>query len=316
MVAKPILWIVIPSYNEQEVLPITSGMLLEKIYSLTQKGVISDESRILFVNDGSSDDTWKIIRELTERDEHFKAVSLSRNYGHQNALFAGLMEAKNSCDITISLDCDGQDDIDAIDEMVDLYKTGYEVVYGVRSKRDKDGVFKKTTADAFYRLMTMMGAKIVSNHADYRLISRRALEELSRFEEVNLFLRGMVPMVGFPSATVFYERKERIAGESHYGIGKMLGLAFDGITSLSIRPIRLVAVLGFVISFISFLGVMWAIVQAFRGQTVSGWASMTCIICFVSGCQMLCLGIIGEYVGKIYLETKKRPRFIVEERLM
>ncbi|ETP72622.1 glycosyl transferase [Lachnospiraceae bacterium JC7] len=316
MELKPILWMIIPCYNEQNVLPVTCEMFLGKINDLAAKGVISDDSRILFVNDGSSDDTWSIIRELTLRDTHFKGLSLSRNYGHQNALFAGLMEAKDSCDITISLDCDGQDDIDAIDRMISSYKEGYEVVYGVRSKRDKDGFIKRTTAEAFYRLMKILGAEIVFNHADYRLISSRALDEFSKFGEVNLFLRGLVPMVGFRSTTVLYERKARIAGESHYPLRKMLSLAFDGITSLSVRPIRLVSVLGFIISFISFLGVVWAIIQAFRGQTVSGWASMTCIICFVSGCQMLCLGIIGEYVGKIYLETKKRPRFIVDERLI
>lgn len=281
MEVKPILWIVIPCYNEQDVLPVTSEMFLGKLNTLSEKGMISDDSRILFVNDGSRDDTWRIIRGLTMRDPHFKGLSLSRNFGHQNALLAGLMEAVNNCDVTVSIDCDGQDDIDAVDKMLSLYKEGYEIVYGVRSKREKDSFIKRTTAEAFYSLMNLLGAEMISDHADYRLISSRALKELSKFEEVNLFLRGLVPMVGFRSTVVFYERRARIAGESHYQLGKMLGLAFDGITSMSVRPIRLVAVLGFVISFISFLGVMWAIIQAFRGKTVSGWASMTCIICFV-----------------------------------
>ncbi|MDD6197384.1 glycosyltransferase family 2 protein [[Clostridium] aminophilum] len=313
---KPILWIVIPCYNEQEVLPITCTMFLGKIQSLVNRGMIRDESRILFVNDGSRDDTWSIIQKLTEQDSHYRGISLSRNRGHQNALLAGLMESKERCDITISIDCDGQDDIDAMDEMVRAYMEGYEVVYGVRSKRDTDSFFKRTTAEGFYHLMNRMGAEIVFNHADYRLISKRVLEKFAEFEEVNLFLRGLIPLVGFRSTTVFYERRERIAGESHYPLKKMLALAFDGITSLSVKPIRLVTLLGFIISLISFLGVMWAVIQAICGKTVWGWASTTSIICFVSGCQMLSLGVIGEYIGKIYMETKKRPRYIIDKRIL
>lgn len=310
----PVLYIVIPCYNEQEVLPITAPLFLKKIMDLSGKGKISPNSRILFVNDGSKDDTWKIINELSEKDPHYLGICQSRNRGHQNAVLAGLMEAKDRCDITISIDCDGQDDINAMDDMVDAYLDGCDIVYGVRSKRDTDTFFKRFTAESFYKLLNAMGAEVVFNHADYRLMSSRVLQEFANFKEVNLFLRGMVPLVGFKSTTVTYERHERIAGESHYPLSKMLALAFDGITSLSVKPIRFITGFGLFVAFVSFIGVIWAIVQALVGHAVSGWASMTSIICFVSGVQLVCLGVIGEYVGKIYMETKHRPRYIISER--
>ena len=309
----PVLYIVIPCYNEQEVLPVTSGMFLEKINSLIAKGRVAPESRVVFVNDGSKDNTWSIIQELAKSDEHFEGICLSRNRGHQNALLGGLMTVKDRCDITISIDCDGQDDINAIDAMVDAYWEGCEVVYGVRSKRDTDTFFKRFTAEGFYKLMNWMGAQVVFNHADYRLMSSRVLKEFANFKEVNIFLRGMVPLVGFKSTRVYYERAERIAGESHYPLKKMLALAFDGITSLSVKPIRLITGFGALISVVSFLGVIWAMIEAILGRTVAGWASTTSIVCFMGGIQLLCLGVIGEYIGKIYLETKQRPRFIIGE---
>ncbi len=310
----PILYIVIPCYNEQEVLPITSKMFLKKITDLSAAGKISPDSRILFVNDGSKDNTWQIIQQLAKEDEHFRGLCLSRNRGHQNALLAGLMEAKDLCDITISIDCDGQDDINAMDGMVDAYLDGCEIVYGVRARRDTDTFFKRFTAEGFYKVMNWMGAQVVFNHADYRLMSSRALQEFSNFKEVNIFLRGMVPLVGFKSTSVYYDRAERIAGESHYPLKKMLALAFDGITSLSVKPIRMITGLGVGVSLISFIGVIWAVVRALLGATVSGWASTVSILCFMGGIQLLCLGVIGEYIGKIYMESKHRPRFIIGER--
>ena len=311
---QPILYIVIPCYNEEKVLPITSGMFLEKINTLAAAGKISPESRVLFVNDGSKDNTWNIITELAAKDEHYIGISQSRNRGHQNAVLAGLMEAKDKCDITISIDCDGQDDINAMDEMVDAYRDGCEVVYGVRSRRDTDTFFKRFTAEGFYHLMNFLGADIVFNHADYRLISSRVLQEFAHFKEVNIFLRGMVPLVGFKSTSVYYERHERLAGESHYPLKKMLALAFDGITSLSVKPIRFITGLGLIFSVLSFVGVLWAVIASILGRTVVGWASTMCIVCFMGGIQLLCLGVIGEYIGKIYLETKARPRYIISER--
>ena len=311
---NPVLYIVIPCYNEQEVLPITAPLFLKKITDLAAAGKISSDSRVLFVNDGSKDATWDIIRGLANTDEHFLGICQSRNRGHQNAVLAGLREAKDRCDITISSDCDGQDDINAMDGMVDAYRDGCDVVYGVRSKRDTDTFFKRFTAESFYKLLNAMGAEVVFNHADYRLMSARVLQEVAGFKEVNLFLRGMVPLVGFKSTSVTYERHERIAGESHYPLSKMLALAFDGITSLSVKPIRMITGFGVFVAFISFLGVVWAVIQALLGHTVSGWASMTSIICFVSGVQLICLGVIGEYIGKIYMETKARPRYIISER--
>ena len=309
----PILYIVIPCYNEQEVLPITAPMFLQKINDLAAAGKISPESRVLFVNDGSKDRTWEIICDLAARDPHYAGICQSRNRGHQNAVLAGLMEAKSRCDITISIDCDGQDDINAMDAMVDAYRDGCDVVYGVRSKRETDTFFKRFTAESFYKILNAMGAEVVFNHADYRLMSTRVLEEFARFREVNLFLRGMVPLVGFKSTCVTYERHERIAGESHYPLSKMLALAFDGITSLSIKPIRFITGFGVFVALVSFIGVLWAVIEAALGLTVSGWASMTSIICFVSGVQLICLGVIGEYIGKIYLESKHRPRYIISD---
>lgn len=311
---KPGLYIVIPCYDEQEVLPITAPQFLEKIVSLVEAGKISGESRVMFVDDGSTDETWNIICSLARQDEHFIGISQSRNRGHQNAVLAGLMEAKDMCDITISIDCDGQDDINAMDEMVEQYLNGYEVVYGVRSKRDTDTFFKRFTAEAYYKLLKRMGADVVFNHADYRLISSRVLQEFANFHEVNLFLRGMIPLVGFPSAEVYYERHERLAGKSHYPLSKMLLLAFDGITSLSIKPIRIITGLGFAVTFMSVIAIIWAIVAQVTGHTVSGWASLMCIVSFLGGAILTALGVIGEYVGKTYLETKGRPRYIISER--
>lgn len=310
----PVLYIVIPCYNEQEVLPITAPMFLNKLHELTENGLISEESRILFVNDGSRDGTWEIIRSLADSDGHYMGISQSRNRGHQNAVLAGLMEAKDRCDISISIDCDGQDDINAMDEMVHAYLDGCEIVYGVRCDRESDSFFKRTTAQGFYKFLSAMGADIVYNHADYRLISARALHELAKFKEVNLFLRGMVPLVGFKSTSIEYKRAERIAGESKYPLRKMLALAGDGITSLSVKPLRLIMSFGIVVAMLSFIGVIWAIAAAICGNAVAGWASTTCIICFISGVQLICMGIIGEYIGKIYMETKHRPRYIISER--
>lgn len=309
-----VLYIIIPCYNEEKVLPITSTMFLEKIKSLVNKGKISDKSRIMFVNDGSKDRTWEIICELAKTDEHYIGISQSRNRGHQNAVLAGLMEAKDNCDITISIDCDGQDDINAMDKMVDEYLNGCEIVYGVRSSRQTDTFFKRFTAQGFYKLLNAMGAEVVYNHADYRLVSSRVLKEFENFKEVNLFLRGMFPLVGFKSTSVYYERHERIAGESHYPLRKMLALAFDGITSLSIKPIRMITGLGTAIAMLSFGGVIWSIVMAILGKTVAGWASMVCIVSFIGGIQLICVGVIGEYIGKIYMEVKHRPRYIISER--
>lgn len=310
----PSLYIVIPCYNEEEVLLITSKLFLEKIHQLVSAGKITDDSRVLFVNDGSKDRTWEIIQQLAAEDKHYIGICQSRNRGHQNAVLAGLMEAKDRCDITISIDCDGQDDINAMDDMVEEYLNGCEVVYGVRSKRETDTFFKRFTAEGFYKLLNWMGAEVVYNHADYRLISSRVLQEFQNFKEVNIFLRGMIPLVGFKSTSVYYERAERIAGESHYPLKKMLALAFDGITSLSVKPIRMITSFGLLVAVLSFIGIIWAVVGTFLGHTVAGWSSMICIVCFIGGIQMLCLGIIGEYIGKIYLETKHRPRYIISER--
>ncbi len=310
----PSLYIIIPCYNEQEVLPVTAPMFRQKLLDLIAAGKISDESRILFVNDGSKDRTWELITQMARAEEHIIGISQSRNRGHQNAVLAGLMEAKDRCDITISIDCDGQDDIDAMDKMVDAYLQGNEVVYGVRSSRETDTFFKRTTAQGFYKFLSAMGAEVVYNHADYRLISSRVLQEFADFHEVNLFLRGMIPLVGFQSTTVEYARHERLAGESHYPLKKMIALAMDGITSLSVKPLRLITSFGVLVALISFIGCVWALIDALVGRTVAGWASMTCIICFVSGVQLISLGIIGEYIGKIYMETKRRPRYIISER--
>lgn len=311
---KPVLYIIIPCYNEEKVLPITAPLFKQEIMKLINRNIISVKSKIVFVNDGSKDQTWNILCELAKKDDCFLGISQSRNRGHQNAVLAGLMESKDQCDITISIDCDGQDDINAMDSMVEEYLKGNEIVYGVRSRRDTDTFFKRFTAESFYKLLNWMGVEVIYNHADYRLISSRVLQEFANYKEVNIFLRGMVPLVGFKSTIVYYERHERIAGESHYPLSKMLSLAFDGITSLSIKPIRMITGVGFVIAVLSFIGVLWSFVEYFIGETVNGWASMTSLICFIGGVQLLCLGILGEYIGKIYLEVKARPRYIISDR--
>lgn len=310
----PKLFIIVPCYNEEEVLPVTAPLFLEKIQNLQNKGKISAGSRVLFVNDGSKDSTWQIIEKLAKENEVFLGISQSRNRGHQNAVLAGLMEARDLCDITISIDADGQDDINAMDAMVDAYLDGCEVVYGVRSSRETDTFFKRFTAESFYKFLSLLGAEVVYNHADYRLISARVLKEFANFKEVNLFLRGLIPLVGFKSTTVEYARSERMAGKSHYPLKKMIGLAVDGITSLSVKPLQLIMSFGILVAGVSFIGCIWALITALCGKSVAGWASMTCIICFVSGVQLISLGIIGEYIGKIYLETKHRPRYIISER--
>ncbi|WP_318583749.1 glycosyltransferase family 2 protein [[Clostridium] scindens] len=310
----PKLCIVIPCYNEEEVLPITAPLFLKKILSLINLEKISTNSKILFIDDGSKDETWNLINEMAHQNKYYIGIRQSRNRGHQNAVLAGLMEAKENFDITISIDCDGQDDIDAMDKMVDAYLDGCEVVYGVRSSRITDTFFKRYTAEFFYRLLNALGAEIVFNHADYRLISSKVLHEFANFKEVNIFLRGMVPLVGFKSTSVYYDRKERVAGKSNYSLKKMISLAFDGITSLSVKPIRIITSLGIFVSFLSFLMIIWIIVSFFIGNTVQGWASTCALVSFIGGIQLVCTGVIGEYIGKIYLETKARPRYIISER--
>lgn len=310
-----ILYLVIPCYNEEKVLPETSKQLLEKLNYLISNEKISPESRIVFIDDGSKDKTWEMISQLHMKNKFFQGIKLTRNKGHQNALLAGLMTVMNHCDITISLDADLQDDINAIDEMVDKYHEGCDVVYGVRSARKKDTVFKKITAEGFYKLINSMGAEIVYNHADYRLMSRKALEGLQSFEEVNLFLRGVVPMIGYKSDKVYYERKERFAGESKYPLKKMLAFAWEGITSLSTKPIKFISMLGGLIFIISIIMLVYSLVRHFMGETETGWTSMILSIWSLGGLQLLAIGIIGEYIGKVYLETKKRPKFIVEKYL-
>ena len=311
---KAVLYIVIPCYNEEEVLPVTSGLFFEELQLMIGKEKISPKSRILFVNDGSKDRTWEIIEELAKKDPHFIGICQSRNRGHQNAVLAGLMEAKDDADITISIDCDGQDDIATMEDMVDAYYDGAEVVYGVRSNRETDTFFKRVTAQMFYKLLQHMGVETVYNHADYRLVSARVLKELAGFKEVNLFLRGMIPLVGFKSTCVYYERHERMAGSSHYPLTKMINLAIDGITSLSVKPLRLISGLGIGVSGLSFIGVLWAVIAQLMGKTVTGWASTVCVICFMGGVQLISLGVLGEYIGKIYMEVKARPRYIISER--
>ena len=311
---NPILYVIIPCFNEEEVLNITYDTYINEINLLINNNKISEDSRLVYIDDGSKDSTWEIICGLSKKCDLVEGIRLSRNRGHQNAVLAGLLESKDKCDITISIDCDGQDDITAMEKMVDAYNEGFDIVYGVRKDRSSDSFFKRFTAESYYKLLNAMGVEVVFNHADYRLISNRVLQELADFKEVNLFLRGMIPLVGFNSTSVYYKRNERIAGKSHYPLSKMLLLAFDGITSLSIKPIRLIALLGFIIAFISFIGIIWVVVGTFMGNTIQGWASSTCLICFVSGVQMVSLGVIGEYIGKIYLEVKARPRYIVSEK--
>ena len=301
-----ILSIIIPSYNMEAYL--AKG--LDSVLSIDNPSPLD----VIVVNDGSKDRTWEIIKELSKEDEHYIGISQSRNRGHQNAVLAGLMEAKDKADITISIDCDGQDDINAMDDMVDAYLDGCEIVYGVRSKRDTDTFFKRATAQGFYKLLNVMGAEVVYNHADYRLVSSRVLHEFANFKEVNLYLRGMFPLVGFKSTSVYYERHERIAGESHYPLSKMLGLAFDGITSLSIKPIRIITGIGTFISLLSLLAIIWTFIMFYMKHSVVGWASTIIIICFIGGVQLICLGVLGEYIGKIYMEVKHRPRYIISDR--
>ena len=312
---EEILYIVVPCYNEEEVLPETSRRLREKLEALMAAGTISRDSRVLFVNDGSKDRTWQLIEELHESCPIFSGVDLSRNRGHQNALLAGLMTAKERCDMAISMDADLQDDIDAVDAMVEQYYAGCDIVYGVRSSRKKDTFFKRFTAEGFYRLMNSMGAETVFNHADYRLMSRRALEGLAQFKEVNLFLRGIVPMIGYRTGTVEYERGERFAGESKYPLKKMLSFAMEGITSLSVKPIRMITGLGFLVFLVSIAMLIYSIVRWAMGETILGWASLICSVWAIGGLILLSLGVIGEYIGKVYLETKERPRFLIREVL-
>ncbi len=311
---RPILWIVVPCYNEQEVLPITAPLFLEQLQSMKQKGLIHEKSRILFVDDGSTDQTWSLIETFSRENKNFLGMAQSRNRGHQSTILAGMMEAQRYSDITITIDCDGQDDPGAMQEMVKQYLEGSDIVYGVRSDRESDTWFKRNTAQGFYRFLNHMGAEVVYNHADYRLVSTRVLKVFEEYEEVNLYLRGMFPLVGFRSTCVYYVRRERAAGVSHYPLHKMLRLAFNGITSLSIRPIHLITLLGFLVAVVSFIGVIWSLVAHLSGNTVQGWTSMTAIICFLGGIQLLSLGVIGEYVGKTYMETKHRPRYIISDR--
>ena len=309
------LYIAVPCYNEEEVLPDSAEKLRVKLRSMMEYGTISRDSRIVFIDDGSADRTWELICGLHESDSIFSGIKLSRNRGHQNALMCGLMTLKDEADAVISIDADLQDDIEVFDEMVEKYREGCDVVYGVRSKRETDTFFKRFTAEGYYKVLDKMGAKVIFNHADFRLMSRRALKAFSAFRETNLFLRGMVPMVGFKSAIVTYERSERLAGDSKYPLKKMLALAWEGITSLSTKPIKLITRLGLIIFLISFIMLVYTVVRYFMGATDTGWASLMVSIWAIGGLQMMAIGIIGEYIGKIYLEAKHRPRFIVEEYL-
>lgn len=306
--------IVIPCYNEEAALPVSAPVIREKLLSLIERGLLSDESRVVFVNDGSRDRTWEIIEELSEAHEHIEGIALSRNQGHQNALLAGLMEERENFDFLISMDADLQDDIDAVDRMIEEYYKGADLVLGVRASRETDSAFKRGSAELFYKLLRKLGAETVHNHADFRLMSRKALSALSEFEEVNLYLRGLIPLLGMRCVKVPYERKERVAGETHYPLGKMIALAKNGITSLSMKPLTLITSIGVFVAILSFVGVLWAVTMTLLGRTVPGWASTTAIICFVSGVQLISLGVIGEYIGKMYMETKRRPRYIVYEK--
>lgn len=309
------LYLVIPCYNEEEVLGETAKRLKEKIESLIDRKQIAQDSRIVFVNDGSRDRTWSIIQELNAGDPLFAGVNLARNRGHQNALLAGLMTVKEHADVVISLDADLQDDIGAIDEFVEKYHEGFDIVYGVRKAREKDTFFKRTTAQGFYKIMRMMGADLVYNHADYRLMSRRALDGLAEFGEANLFLRGIVPLIGYPSTTVEYVRNERFAGESKYPLGKMISFALEGITSFSIKPIRMITTLGFAIFAVSLIMFGYVLSVHFAGRTVPGWSTIVLSLWAIGGLQLLAIGVIGEYIGKTYLEAKSRPKFIVERAI-
>ncbi len=310
------LYVVIPCYNEEEALPITAEKIAEKMNRLQAQGIINDQSRVLLVNDGSKDKTWEIIKSLYESNSLFAGLDLTRNRGHQNALLAGLMTAKDHCDVSISMDADLQDDINAIDDMLAKYSAGADIVYGVRKQRTTDTFFKRFTARFYYKILKLMGANIVYDHADYRLMSRRALEGLAEFREVNLFLRGIVPMIGYPTAITYYDRSERVAGESKYPLRKMLSFAIEGITSLSTQPIKWITRLGFFVFLVSIGMLVYSVVQYFSGNTTAGWASLIVSIWAVGGLILLAIGVIGEYIGKIYLESKARPRFLIKEFLL
>lgn len=311
-----ILYVVVPCYNEEEVLYVTTEKLTEKLEKMIKDNLINKNSKIMYVNDGSKDNTWKIISELNKKNKFVTGVNLSRNRGHQNALLAGLMTAKNYADMVISMDADLQDDINIMDQMVNNYNDGSDIVYGVRSSRKKDTWFKKTTAQGFYKFMKLLGVDIVYNHADYRLMSKRALNELENYKEVNLFLRGIIPLIGFKSTIVEYERNERFAGESKYPLKKMLNFALEGILSFSVRPIRIITSVGFFISFLSFIFLIYVIIGHFVIGNVEGWTTLVALICLFGGFQILCIGVIGEYIGKIYNETKQRPRYIIERVIL
>ena len=309
------LYVVVPCYNEEKVLGETTKRLTEKLNALIKSELISEESKIMYVNDGSKDETWNLIEKLHYENTFVTGVNLSRNRGHQNALLAGLMTAKEYADIVVSMDADLQDDIDALDKFIQEYKAGADIVYGVRSSRKKDTFFKRNTAIAFYKFMRMLGVDLVYNHADYRLMSKKALDELAEYKEVNLFLRGIVPLIGFKTAVVEYERGERFAGETKYPLRKMLLFALEGITSCSVRPIRIIAVTGVVISLLSVVMLIYTMIGYFQGGTVDGWASMIVVMCFLGGFQIFSIGIVGEYVGKIYMEAKGRPRYCIDKIL-
>ncbi len=307
------LYLAIPCYNEEAVLRDSADKLYNKYNEMMAEGKITADSKIVFIDDGSKDKTWSIIKELHEQNPVFQGIKLSRNRGHQNALLCGLMTLKDRADAVISIDADLQDDINVFDEMVAKYEDGCDVVYGVRSKRATDTFFKRFTAEAFYKILNKMGAKVIFNHADFRLMSKRALEAFSLYKETNIFLRGMVPLIGYKSDIVKYERFERLAGESKYPLKKMLALAWEGVTSMSIQPIRMITWMGGIVFAVSLIFIIYSLVSFFMGNAVSGWASTLCSIWALGGLQLLAIGVIGEYIGKIYMETKRRPRFIVEE---
>lgn len=316
MKKEEILYVVVPCYNEEEVLTETTKRLKEKLENLIKDKKISNKSRVMYVNDGSKDNTWNLIEEISNKEKLFTGISLSRNRGHQNALLAGLMTAKNYADIVISMDADLQDDINAIDEMIEKYNNGAQIVYGVRSSRKKDTAFKRITAEGFYKFMKLMGVEVVFNHADYRLTSKRVLEELENYGEINLFLRGMFPLIGFKTDIVYYERNERFAGSSKYPLKKMLSFAWEGITSFSVKPIKMILNIGIIMFVLSIIMIIYSVVSKCLGNAVDGWTFITCSIWLVAGIQMLSLGIVGEYIGKIYSETKRRPRFIISRNLV
>ncbi len=310
-----ILYVVVPCYNEEEVLEQTTKVLTKKIKEMIEKKIISEKSKIMYVNDGSKDKTWQLIEEYNKKNSFICGLKLSRNRGHQNALLAGLMTAKKYADMVVSMDADLQDDIEVLDDFIRAYNDGNEIVYGVRSSRKKDTFFKRNTAQLYYKIMKKMGVDIVYNHADYRLMSKRALDELENYQEVNLFLRGIVPLIGFKTTTVEYERKERYAGVSKYPLKKMLSFAMEGILSFSVTPLKMITMIGFLIALISFLFLIYVIIGHFLNGNVAGWTTIVTLVCFFGGFQIFCIGIIGEYLGKIYMETKKRPRYIIEQEL-